>query len=171
MKNIDDCEVLTLKKSICMLIAFVLLFSSCSFLGNTQNVEELLAPPKITQAQAEIVRALEEHEGGNIHLQAPVNGDNIFPIFMEDINGDGVQEAIVFYVAPQKGANVRLAILEQTSSGYVVVGEEEGVSPEIESFTLASFYTGNNRQLVVGYQNLNLNEHYKIGRASCRERV
>jgi hypothetical protein len=154
--------VITLKKSICLLLACALLFSSCSFLSNTQNVEELLSPPKITQIQAEIVRALEEHEGGNIHLQAPINGDNIFPIYMEDINGDDVQEAIVFYVVPQKGTNVRLAVLEQTQNGYVVVGEEEGVSSEIESFTLASFYTGNNRQLVVGYQNLNLNEHYMV---------
>ena len=151
-----------MKRLLVTLVACTVLFSSCGLLENTQNVEELLAPPKITQMQAEIVRAIEEKEGGNIQLKAPVNGDNIFSVYMGDIDGDGIQEAIVFYVMPQKSSNVRFAILVQTESGFAVVAEEEGVSFEIERFTVASFYTGVDRQLVVGYQSPNWNEYYMV---------
>lgn len=151
-----------LKRITAVVLAFVFLFSGCSIMGSGQNVEELLSPPKITQMQAEVVQALEEKEGGSIQLKAPANGEYIFPTSMEDIDGDGVQEIIVFYVAPQKGANVRIAILQETSNGYVVVGEEEGVSPEIEQFTVATFYANGGKQLVIGYQNPSLNEYYMV---------
>ncbi len=151
-----------MKKITAALLACVFLFSSCSLTGSGQNVEELLSPPKITQMQAEVVQALEEKEGGSIQLKAPSNGEYVFPISMEDLDGDGVQEVIVFYVAPQKGANVRIAVLQSTENGYVAVGEEEGVSAEIEQFTLASFYKSGGKQLVVGYQNPSLNEYYMV---------
>lgn len=138
------------------------LFTGCDFFSASQNVEELLTPPKLTQEQAAVVNALEEVEGGSIQLKYPDVGTGSSPLLLADLDADGKQEAVVFYVAPQKGKNARIALLKETSKGYEVAFEAEGTSPEVEGAAVASFYSGRGLQLVVGYQNPSLSENYMM---------
>lgn len=147
------------------LVAFAMalcmaLFTGCTGLNVTKNVEELLSPPKLTQEQTAVVNALEEAEGGTIQLKYPNVGNSSSPLLLADLNADGKEEAVVFYVAPQKGKNARVAILEQQKDGYKVAFEEEGISAEIDSAAIAHFYEGNGRQLVVGYRSASLAQNY-----------
>ncbi len=144
--------------ALCLLAA--LLLAGCStapVLGG--NVEELLRAPQAGQAQSEVLSALAAYTGGTPQLKYPRGGDEDDPMQFADFDGDGQQEAAVLYLPEEGTANVCLAVLEQTETGWQVASSAEGLAAEVAQLSMQSFRE-EGVQLLVGYANANLTDRY-----------
>lgn len=65
-------------------------------------IEGMLAPPKLSEEQNKIYKALTDAVSGNINLHYPRTGENRSAFTVADIDGDGDAEAIVFYIAGEE---------------------------------------------------------------------
>ena len=141
------------------LLALVL--SGCSaspLLGS--NVEELLRAPQTGQLQSAVHKALSSFLGETPQLKYPRGGDEMDPMQIGDLDGDGQDEVAVLYTAEGKGKNVHLAVLEAGEDGaWQVADEAEGLSTEVAALARRSFLP-QGTQLAVGYANSNLGDKY-----------
>ena len=133
------------------LAALACLLTGCS-LTSTPSVEELLRAPQLSGQHSQVQKALDSYLGESAQLKYPTSGQGLSPFVFGDLDGDGVEDAAVLYTSTAKGQNVHVAILEQTDSGWTVTQEQEGLSTEVDSVSLASLQEGSSaQQLVVGY--------------------
>lgn len=107
------------------------------------DVETLLRPPRPAGEQQQIQKALEKYIlseqkkqvadtlGGYI-LKYPRFGDHRSAFVLQDLNGDGVDEAIVFYSFGKENSNVRLNLLKKNDGMWESVSDIEGASPDID---------------------------------------
>ena len=132
--------------------ATLCLLAGCSLSTATPSVEELLRAPQLSGQHSQVQKALDSYLGESAQLKYPTSGQGLSPFVFGDLDGDGVQDAAVLYTSAAKGQNVHVAILEQADSGWTVTQEQEGLSTEVDSVSLASLQEGSSaQQLVVGY--------------------
>ncbi len=82
------------------------------------SAEDLMEPPTLTEEQAEIQRALTLAVGNSeIKYKYPQNGDYRSSYIFQDLDGDGHQEALVFYQSESQGQGTWFNILDQESDG------------------------------------------------------
>lgn len=131
---------------VCMLLV------GCSFgdLGNLQ-VEELLRAPRLMGDYGALQSALNEWLGESAQLKYPLQGDLLSPFLLQDLDGDGEQDAAVLYTTGQT-SNVCIAILQKDPEGnWQVKQSVEGLADTVENVRLAQLQDGTSSQLVVGY--------------------
>lgn len=144
---------------LCAVLAAALLLTGCAAPFASGTVEELLRAPQPTQQLSAVQKALHSYLGENLQLKYPRGGQEMSPIVLADLDGDGVSEAVVLYVVESKGQNVHLAVMEQSAAGWEVTYEIEGMSTEVASLELSQLrHSG--LQLVVGYANATLTDKY-----------
>lgn len=144
--------------AVCLALSAVL--AGCDFtvsLGG--NAEELLRAPQPTQLQSAVQKALVSHLGETPQMKYPRGGEELSPIVLRDLDGDGTDEAIAFFTAERSGQNVCMAVLEQAGDSWEVVCESEGLSTEVSQVQTVSLRE-DAAQLVVGYANSNLTDKY-----------
>ena len=141
------------KRVAALLILTAFLLTGC--MSKPTGVDDLLRAPQLNGQQSGVQKALAAYLGETPQLKYPARsftGEVVSPFVMEDFNGDGTQDAAVFYVSAAKGQNVHVAILEQKSTGeWYVTQEKEGLAPAVESISTAEIQPGMGRQLLVGY--------------------
>lgn len=151
------------KNCLLLLLPAVLLLLLCGCSGKIGNVEELLEAPKLSQSQSHVVEELNRYIGGSAKLKYPRKGDFLSPFVFKDLNGDGVEEAVVFYGddnSEAKTKNVRIALLGQTGNKWSVLWDEEGLGTEVESVNFSSMYGEGAPTLIVGYTSTNLSDKF-----------
>lgn len=146
------------RKLIAALLGCALLFAGCT--GPTGNVEELLAAPGTGADQSEITAVLNTTAGGTVQLKYPRSGSYLSPFVFSDLNGDGAQEAMVFYADEQVSKNVRLAILAKADKGWSTLCDMEGLGTDIDAVELSRFYDNGMVSMVVGYTSVNLSDKH-----------
>ncbi len=128
------------------------LLAGCSFgdFGNLQ-VEELLRAPRLMGDYGALQSALNDWLGESAQLKYPMQGDLLSPFLLQDLDGDGEQDAAVLYTSGQT-SNVCIAILQKNSEGIWQVRQSvEGLADTVENVRLAQLQDGESSQLVVGY--------------------
>ena len=90
------------KKWICVLLTAALLLSGCA-----STVEDMYAPPKRSEGYNRLQSAIDGAMAG-MEYAAPVSGENRQIIQMADLNGDGMDEYILF---ARKSSDTPLQIL------------------------------------------------------------
>lgn len=85
-----------MKRIMALLLAAALFcLSGCSL--TPTSMESLLSPPVRTEEQSEIYQALLSSVNTNISLVYPRSGEYTSAFVVEDIDGDGLEDALVFY--------------------------------------------------------------------------
>ena len=151
------------KNCLLLLLPAVLFLLLCGCSGKIGNVEELLEAPKLSQSQSHVVEELNRYIGGSAKLKYPRKGDFLSPFVFKDLNGDGVEEAVVFYGddnSEAKTKNVRIALLGQAGNKWSVLWDEEGLGTEVESVNFSSMYGEGSPTLIVGYTSTNLSDKF-----------
>lgn len=133
----------------CVLLC--LLLAGCSMPGEQVQVEELLRAPKLSGDYGDVQTALNDWLGESAQLKYPMQGDLLSPFLLQDLDGDGRQDAAVLYTTAQS-SNVCIAILQKDDSDIWHVRQNvEGLADTVESVGLAQLQPGDATQLVVGY--------------------
>ena len=146
-----------------MVLCAVLIVVSvgCSF---GTDIDNLLRPPRLSGEYLEIQTVLETwinsklkdekpgNSGGYV-LKYPRSGDLRYrsSVMLEDIDGDGVDEAIVLYQHGSKSSNVRLHLLKIVNEKWQSVGDVEGVASDIESIQFADLLGNGTRLMLTGW--------------------
>ena len=133
----------------CVLLC--LLLAGCSMPGEQVQVEELLRAPKLSGDYGDVQTALNDWLGESAQLKYPMKGDLLSPFLLQDLDGDGRQDAAVLYTTAQS-SNVCIAILQKDDADIWHVRQNvEGLADTVESVGLAQLQPGDATQLVVGY--------------------
>ena len=133
----------------CVLLC--LLLAGCSMPGEQVQVEELLRAPKLSGDYGDVQTALNDWLGESAQLKYPIQGELLSPFVLQDLDGDGQQDAAVLYTTAPT-ANVCIAILQKDDADIWHVRQNvEGLADTVESVGLAQLQPGDATQLVVGY--------------------
>ena len=149
---------------LCTLLCFVLCFVLCSCqtvlpANEKAQVEELLRAPKLSGDYGALQTALNDWLGESAQLKYPIQGELLSPFVLQDLDGDGQQDAAVLYTTAQT-ANVCVAILQRDDAGSWQVRQSvEGLAETVENVSLAQLQDTDSCQLVVGYTAAQ-NDHY-----------
>ena len=114
-----------------------LLNCGCSF---SASMENLLAPPKLTEEQEEIYQELIRSVGRNVKLKYPRSGDYRSAFVLHNIDGEPGDEAMVFYESKdiRSGESaLRLKFLDRSSGKWEAVYDLACPGNEIESVVFA----------------------------------
>ena len=133
----------------CVLLC--LLLAGCSMPGEQVQVGEILRAPKLSGDYGDVQTALNDWLGESAQLKYPMQGDLLSPFLLQDLDGDGRQDAAVLYTTAQS-SNVCIAILQKDDADIWHVRQNvEGLADTVESVGLAQLQPGDATQLVVGY--------------------
>ena len=133
----------------CVLLC--LLLAGCNMPGEQVQVEELLRAPKLSGDYGDVQTALNDWLGESAQLKYPMQGELLSPFLLQDLDGDGRQDAAVLYTTAQS-SNVCIAILQKDDADIWHVRQNvEGLADTVESVGLAQLQPGDATQLVVGY--------------------
>lgn len=66
------------------------------------DVDSLLSPPVLSALQNEVDLALQDVVGEDFKLRYPSGGSYRSPYIFSDLDGDGAEEAVVFYTAGEE---------------------------------------------------------------------
>ena len=142
-------------------VAFCLLLTGCSIPmpEETVQVEELLRAPRLAGDYGALQTALNDWLGESAQLKYPLQGDLLSPFVLQDFDGDGEQDAAVFYTTALT-SNVCVAFLRKNSGGAWQVSQTvEGLADSVDNVRLAQLQAGGTAQLVVGYA-ASQDDHY-----------
>ena len=133
-------------------LVLCLLLTGCSFpMQETMQVEELLRAPRLAGDYGALQTALNDWLGESAQLKYPMQGDLLSPFVLQDFDGDGQQDAAVFYTTALT-SNVCVAFLRKNSEGSWQVSQTvEGLADTVDNVRLAQLQAGGTAQLVVGY--------------------
>ena len=133
-------------------LTLCLLLTGCSFpMQETIQVEELLRAPRLAGDYGALQAALNDWLGESAQLKYPMQGDLLSPFVLQDFDGDGQQDAAVFYTTTLT-SNVCVAFLRKNSEGSWQVSQTvEGLADTVDNVRLAQLQAGGTAQLVVGY--------------------
>ncbi len=112
--------------SLVTLIATVFAFSGCSL--NLFSVESLLVPPLPAGKNGEVQKAFTELMGDTkFQFKSAVSGDYQTAFVLNDMNGDSVEEALVFYSDSSTGeSSVRMSLMQFKNNRWKIASDTKG---------------------------------------------
>ena len=140
----------------------VLCLTGCSSITGKSNITNLLSAPKLSKNESDIVLKIEGYLGEDINLKYSQTQGYTAPIQLIDIDADDVQEAVVFYYAPNRGTNIRIAVLEFENEEWNIVSDKEGLGDEVFYFDTMVLPDVAGKQIAVGYRQSNIDENFFV---------
>ncbi len=136
----------------------VTMLTGCTF---GTNIDTLMAPPKLSVEQEQIYSALTKAAGTSIKLKYPKSGTYLSAFIVEDIDGDGGNEAVVFY--EKNGLTVeentlRINILDKSDGKWSSVCDTTAEGSEIEKVMISRLGSDDRVSLIIGCSLINRSE-------------
>lgn len=142
-----------MKKRILLLaMALCLLLGGCAPL--TLEVEDLMRPPQLSESQRQIYDALLAALGtspSHLNLCYPREGDHRSAFTFHDLDGDGQQEALVFYALAEAEEELFINVMEQGPEGWYSVCELPGAGSGVEQVAFLPVTQTEGCDIVIGW--------------------
>lgn len=132
--------------------------TGCTF-GN--NIDNLMAPPKLSVEQEQIYSALTDAAGSSISLKYPRSGKYLSAFIVEDIDDDGGNEAIVFYEKTgltMDENTLRMNVLDQDGGKWRSVCDDPIKGAEIEKVIISKLGSNDRINIIIGCNLINRSE-------------
>lgn len=144
---------------LCMLAVAVLLLSGCS-----KSLDELYALPVAPKDYENLQSRINEVISAGGEPTAPLSGDKIQSVQLQDLDGDGVQEAIAFFrVSGDKP--LKIYIFRQEGEEYRQAAVIEGAGYSINSVAYENMDDVPGQEIIVSWQmsnNINYLSAYSV---------
>lgn len=130
----------------------------CSF---GASIDTLMAPPKLSVEQEQIYSALTDAAGSSISLKYPKSGTYLSAFIVEDIDGDGGNEAVVFYEKNSltvEENTLRINILDQFDGKWRSVCDTPADGAEIEKVMISRLGSNDRINVIIGSSLINRSE-------------
>ncbi|MBS7359304.1 MAG: VCBS repeat-containing protein, partial [Oscillospiraceae bacterium] len=127
-----------IKRIVALTLAVVMLMlcSGCSL--NFFSVESLMSPPSQSGKNGEVEKNFKKlMSDKTVQLRTPASGDYQTAYILYDINGDGNEEAFVFYTDSSVDASVRMAFLECINGTWVISADVKGGGSSVYDVSFA----------------------------------
>ena len=132
-----------------LLIAVLgLMLSGCSF--ELRSIDSLMRPPH-TATESELKNSINKLLGDQISYRSPESGENHSAITLRDINGDGIDEAIVFYVKNDDVSVVRMCVLTQKDDSWILVSDFAGNGNGVLSVSFDDLNSDSDEEIMVSW--------------------
>ena len=139
-----------MKKAFAVLVAAVIvlcvMLSGCSV--ELRSIDSLMRPPH-TATEAELKNSINKLLGNQISYRSPESGENHSAIILRDINGDGTEEAIVFYVKNDDTSVVRMCVLTQSNENWLLVSDFAGNGSGVLNVDFDDLNNDNDEEILV----------------------
>lgn len=140
-----------MSRSLCLLLAALcVILTSCT--GVSPFNDDLLRPPRLTEEQREIEEALVGSvNSGDLTFKYPKSGEHRSAFIFQDIDGDGQEEALVFYVTSASGTTF-LSVLDRMPDGkWQSPCAVPGVEANVEFVSFANLTDSGRCDILVGW--------------------
>ena len=134
-----------------LLLLLPLVLTGCVSTANRNNILNLLSSPRLSERESRIMASLSEYSGQEIKLKYPKKGENISPVQIVDLDGDGTDEAVVLYNNPADGTTACMALLDRTGDKWVVTETFDGWGSEVYRVDFRQLKKTEGSQIIVGY--------------------
>lgn len=132
------------------ILCLVLLLSGCSF--NFFSIESLLSPPSLSGKNGEVQKAFNQLVGSKtVQLCTPAKGEYKSSFILFDVDGDGEEEAIVFYTDTSSDSSARLAYLDCINGTWVKASDIKGSGSGVYAVEFADFNKDGVYEIAVGW--------------------
>ncbi len=136
----------------------IMMITGCSF---GTSIDSLLSPPKLSVEQEQIYNALTDTTGTSINLKYPKSGKYLSAFIIEDIDGDGENESIVFY--EKKGLTVnentlRINVLDHFNEKWQSVCDTSAEGSDIEKVIISKLGENDRTNIIIGSSLINNSE-------------
>lgn len=130
----------------CLLLALLLGLTGCAGL----SAEELYQLPEATEDYYDLQAAINELLSEGLSYQAPASGTRREPVQLTDLNGDGVDEAVVFF----RGAagEVIIYVLSKEGAVYTPAAVIDGAGSAVASVEYADVDGQGDLEILLSYQ-------------------
>ncbi len=146
----------------CLLLAFVMLFSGCDTLSFT-SAENLIRPPKLSGTNGELQEAFEGAVGDDEYiLRYPSSGDYRSAYVKYDCDGDGNEEAFVFYSPKTEEMSVYMYMLTYSGDEWKAVGEILGDGSDVYSVEFCDLNNDGIAEILIGWSPLDSKSNKKL---------
>ncbi len=136
--------------SLFLILGMLLVCSGCSL--NFFSVESLMSPPAQSGKNGDVEKAFKNlMSDKNIQLRTPVSGDYQTAFVLFDMNGNGVEEALVFYNDSSVDASVRIAFLECVNDTWVISSDVKGAGSGVYDVSFSDMDSDGCYEILVGW--------------------
>ncbi len=122
-----------------------LLLGGCSLFS---PVRDLLVVPSFSSQNEAIKRAFESDYGRSVQYKSPISGQYLSAFVVADLDADGADEALVFFLPDAFTTTVRIGVLDCIDGAWQRTGELEGGGSDVYSVETIDL-DGDGRQEVI----------------------
>lgn len=132
-----------------LLAACLMLFSACDY--TLLSPEQLMRPPQYYGENEGLQDIFSSTAGANAILKAPYEGAYRSAFILEDIDGDGSEEALAFYVKNLDKNVCRMMLFEKSGGNWTLCANIRGEGSEVVSVSLADLDQDGVQEIIVGW--------------------
>ncbi|MCQ4021990.1 MULTISPECIES: hypothetical protein [unclassified Ruminococcus] len=115
----------------------------------------LLRPPRTTGDKAQIQEIIEEKAGGDYTLKYPKDGSYRSAIIDKDLDGDDVNESIVFYKPSGNEEPTRILLIKNFGGTWKDIGDYPGGNTDVDKVEIGDITGNGTLDVIVGWSDKN----------------
>lgn len=138
------------KLLIASMVAVLVCLSGCSI--GIQQRETVMRPPRVQGRYHGLQQAFESVVGEDMILKSPESGKYLSAFVVHDLNGDGKEEALVFYVRREEKTTVRMHVLKYENDAWESVSDHVGSGSDVKSVRFADMNGDNVPEIIVSWK-------------------
>lgn len=141
-----------MRKTICILCAFILMLSLSGCSMPDGNIDTLLSPPAPTGELRNVWQVLQKSAGTDITLKYPSSGEYRSAIIEKDLNSDGTNEAVAFYSTTLDNiTTMHISLIAKNGDKWLSGGDASLVATGIEKVEFADINGDGTDEIVVSW--------------------
>ena len=139
-------------KKTAFLVMLALLLGVLSACGIDSTVEDLFTLPRVPDEYTGLSQQIEALLADGYEYAPPTVGQNIQSVQMEDLNGDGSPEAVVFLRRSSDEKPLKILVFEKQEESYALLCTVESSGSSIDSVYYEDLTGDGRNELVVGWK-------------------